>query len=314
MDKNHIGGPMAILGKWMFATTLTVLTAAAPAFADSAEQLLARDLRAAKQSFQQERRLYHYFDIYKEESEQVQNQLATPEGRKQIMWDRISFATKKFWGKPTNVGGLHAGEGLYLAVDPLISESYGKMLIEFKVKPSTFFIDLNRGVQLQSDTISAIYQQGYLEVDPSYGIPESFRLSEMTLNMILRPQNEKFRLLMQSALKQEGITLMEYHWRSDLEVICAQGSSQSAFVYIGMDSQMQEFQSVELADVKRIYPSLRLTKKEYDATVDSMKLIQVMKVNYDESSDSQRDNNTIKMLNGKKAAREVLDSLYGCAR
>lgn len=285
----------------------------AQAWGASAEQLLARDLGAAKKTFQQEKRLYHYFDIYQEETSQVQNMLRTPEGRKQIVWDRISFATKKFWKTtPVDTNGLHAGEGLYLAVDPSISESYGKMMVEFRVKSSTYYIDLYRGIQLQNDTIQAIYKQGFLTADPDYGIPESFRVSEMTLNMILRPGNEKFRQLFQRALQLQNITLVEYFWRSDLEAICGENSNQTAFVYIGTNPQMPEFTFVEMADVKRVYPQLQLTAREYEATVTSMKLIQLIHQNFDLNLAQDRIQNAVNIFRSERAAEQMLQSLHGC--
>ncbi len=304
---------MVKVGKWV-SLVLLGISMASSAMATSAEALLSRDLRAAKKSFGQEKRLYHYFDIYKEEDPSVQAQLMSPEGRRAIVLDRVLFATSKFWKPASGSKGLFAGEGLYLAIDPSISDTYGKMLIEFRVKPEANYLNLIRGVNLNSDTVQAIYKGGYLSIDPSNGIPESMRISELTLQMILQPGNEKFRALVQAALKAENITMAEYSWRSDLDSICAQGSSQAAFVYIGTDVNLPEFSSVEMADVKRVYPEMKMTQKEYVATVESMKMIKLIKMNYDLDSDEARNQNALSIYKNAGAIHQALDSIYGCEK
>ena len=49
--------------------------------------------------------------------------MASPQGRRKITLDRISYATSKFWAPASAAKGLFAGEGLYLAIDPSVSES-----------------------------------------------------------------------------------------------------------------------------------------------------------------------------------------------
>lgn len=300
------------IGK-LLAFTLTSLLLVPSAFAASAEALLARDLRAAKIQFGQEQRLYHYFDIYREEDSSTQALMASPTGRRKIMQDRISYATSKFWMPASGSQGLFAGEGLYLAIDPSISESYGKMLIEFKVKPSTFYINLARGVYLQSDTVKAIYAEHHLTADPGFEIPDSMRISEMTLNTILRPENARFRSLLQRALKAENIMMAEYLWRSDLDVICGEESLQTAFVYIGTDPTLPEFSSVEMADVKQAYPSLSLTRSEQIASIEAQKLITLIRVNQDAGSHQEKVQNALSIYKSEQSLHKTLGTLHGCS-
>lgn len=301
------------IGKFL-AFTLTSLLLVPSTFAASAEALLARDLRAAKIQFGQEQRLYHYFDIYREEDSSTQALMASPTGRRKIMQDRISYATSKFWMPASGSQGLFAGEGLYLAIDPSISESYGKMLIEFKVKPSTFYINLARGVYLQADTVKAIYDEHHLTAEPGSEVPDSMRISEMTLNTILRPENARFRVLLQKALKAENIMMAEYIWRSDLDVICGEDSPQTAFVYIGTDQNLPEFSSVEMADVKQAYPSVPLTASEKVASVEAQKLITLIRVNQEADSHTEKVQNALSIYKTEQSLQQALGTLHGCSR
>ncbi|MFM6927904.1 MAG: hypothetical protein ACKOX6_05530, partial [Bdellovibrio sp.] len=159
------------------------------ALAASASHLLARDFKAAKIQFGHEKRLYHYFNVYNEQTPETQLKLQSPVGRQQLIRERIQYATNKFWAPTAKINGLFAGEGLYLAVDPLISEEYGNIMVEFKVKPTSYYINLKKGVFLREDTIRAIYKEGYKTLDTDEMIPESMRFSEMTLNAMLTPEN-----------------------------------------------------------------------------------------------------------------------------
>lgn len=304
---------MIKIGRFLAFTAIS-LTFAASALAASAEALLARDLGAAKIQFGQEQRLYHYFDIYREDENSTQALLNSPTGRHQLIWDRISYATSKFWAPASGSKGLFAGEGLYLAIDPSISESYGKMLIEFKVKPSTFYINLARGIYLQPDTVKAIYDEHHLTADPDYGIPESLRISEMTLNMILQPENARFRLLLQKALQAENIMMAEYVWRSDLDVICGEDSLQTAFVYIGTNPHLPEFSSVEMADVKQAYPAISLTAPEKIASVEAQKLISLIRVNQNASSHPEKMQNALTIYKSEQSLQRALGTLHGCSQ
>ncbi|MFM6930523.1 MAG: hypothetical protein ACKOX6_18820, partial [Bdellovibrio sp.] len=87
--------------------------------ASSANLLLARDFKAAKIQFGHEKRLYHYFNVYNEQAPETQLKLQSPFGRQQLIRERIQYATNKFWAPTAKINGLFAGEGLYLAVDPL---------------------------------------------------------------------------------------------------------------------------------------------------------------------------------------------------
>ncbi|UXR64215.1 hypothetical protein EZJ49_14200 [Bdellovibrio bacteriovorus] len=304
---------MIKIGKSLAFAVLS-LTFATSALAASAEALLARDLRAAKMQFGQEQRLYHYFDIYREEDSATQSLMNSPAGRRKIMQDRISYATAKFWTPASGSKGLFAGEGLYLAIDPSISESYGKMLIEFKVKPSTFYINLARGIYLQADTVKAIYDEHHLTADADYGIPDSMRISEMTLNMILQPENARFRLLLQKTLKAENIMMAEYIWRSDLDAVCGEDSLQTAFVYIGTDPQLPEFSSVEMADVKQAYPAVTLTAPEKTASLEAQKLISLIRVNQNAGAYAEKVQNALSIYKSEQSLHQALGALHGCSK
>lgn len=225
---------------------LCALVSAFSAWAGESEELLARDIREAKIYFGTEKYLYHYFDIYNLNTPEVQKKLKTESGRKEIARERILYATHRFWDKSTKYNGLFAGNGFYLAIDPVISSEYGASMLELSLKPDSYYLDLNRGINLKADTVRALHKEKILWGEEA----ESFRFSEMTLNTILHPGNEKLRDLIHKVFKREKVTLIEYSWRSNLDLICGEGASQSAFLYVGVDPEMPEFEKIQMVDIK----------------------------------------------------------------
>lgn len=282
------------------------------AFTASASLLLARDFKAAKIQFSQEKRLYHYFSIHNEQAPETQLKLQSPEGRQQLIRERIQYATNKFWAPTAKINGLFAGEGLYLAVDPLISEEYGNIMVEFKVKPTSYYINLKKGVYLHQDTIRAIYKEGYKTLDTGDVIPESMRFSEMTLNAMLTPENRQFRKLVLSVLKAENIMLMEYNWRSELAAICGEESSTSAFIYIGNQEIFPEFSEISLVDIKDSYSLPSLSERETQAKYDSQQLLYAMKANSYLSSQEDKLKNSLQIYKTQSSLRTTQEALFGC--
>lgn len=303
-----------ILKSLLKAITLTGLSflISQGALATSAEQLLARDFRAAKISFGQEKRLYHYFDIHNAESPEVQTLLSTPGGRQALARSRIQYGAGKFWSPQAKINGLFAGEGLYLAVDPLISEEYGTVMIEFKVKPETFYLNLKQGVFLRQDTIQALYAEGYKTREPGETLPESMRFSDTTLNAMLTPENRLFRQLVLQTLRAENVMLMEYNWRSELASICGEDSSTSAFVYVGTNEELPEFSAVEFVDVKNAYDLQRLSRRERIIKKEIQQLLSVMKMNADLDSREEQIRNQHAIYKNESHIKAVLETLFGC--
>lgn len=303
---------LKILFKFISCTGLSLLMTQG-AFAASAAQLVTRDIRAAKSSFGQEKRLYHYFNIYQEEAPENQQLLQTPEGRQQLVQERIQHATNKFWSPSAKINGLFAGEGLYLAVDPLISEEYGNVMIEFKVKPEAYYLNLKKGVFFKTDTIAALYKEGYKTREPGEALPESMRFSELSLNAMLSPENRSFRELILHALKAENIMLMEYNWRSELTAVCGEDSSTSAFVYVGTREDLPEFSAAEFVDVKNSH-SLKLSNHERVTKEEVQKLLYVMRLNTDLEAREEKVRNELSVYQSEAHIKEVLGSLFGCAQ
>lgn len=284
----------------LFKMILLIFFVAPGAFAATAAQLLAQDFKSAKIQFGQEKRLYHYFNIHNESNPAVQVKLQSPEGRKQLVQERVQYATSKFWSPLAKITGMYAGEGLYLAIDPLISADYGNLMIEFKVKPTSYYINLKKGLYISKKTVRALYKEGYKTLLNGDEMPESMRFSEMNLNSMLTPENQKFRALVLQVLKAENIMLMEYEWKSELATVCREDSSSSAFVYIGTAKDLPEFTSVVLADVKDLYSLSQLTNQESLAKYDSQSLLRLMTNNGVANSPEDR-------------SPKVLSSLFGCS-
>jgi len=172
-------------------------------------------------------------------------------------------------------------------------------MIEFKVKPTSYYINLKKGLHISQNTVRALYKEGYKTLHAGDEMPESMRFSEMNLNSMLTPENKKFRALVLQVLKAENIMLMEYEWKSELATVCQDDSSTSAFVYVGAAKDLPEFTSVVMADVKELYSLSQLTNQETLAKQDSQTLLRLMENNG--IANSPKDRNP-----------KVLGSLFGC--
>lgn len=281
-------------------------------YAVSALDLLRRDFRSAKQTFQHPVELFHYFNLYDPASPQTQTLLTSAQGRAYLVKKRIQFATETFWSEKSKNQGLFAGNGLYLAIDPLISEEYGNLMIQFKLKPQATYISLKKGVLIKGDTVRALYSEGILKKYPDDIIPESMKFTERNLNSMLSTDNKKFRAVILQVLKAERITLFEYNWRSSLELICNDNSSKSAFIYIGSDETMPEFSDTTLVDIKSLLTLKSISPHEAQVKSETNKLVELLKLNDVATDLNTQIINATTTYGSFKKLHQRQESLFGC--
>lgn len=212
-----------------------------------AQQLLERDLIASKRigTFSSVRRLYHYFWMgnattqvdglynspvdawFKNDSNRSKwlTELAAGKGRAGDYWNMDDHSTWK----------RNAGPGMYMAVDPNVTNEYGDTIFVMDVPKDTKYLGLGI-VPLKPDTISALISEGYTSKAQLPVAENSLSLSqglgaEAFKNAVL-PGNKKFRILLQNVMEKLNIQFIAYGYKGHLLGVCKKPSIY-AFVYTG---------------------------------------------------------------------------------
>lgn len=221
------------------ALTLSALFANAQAVSES---LLARDLLASAKTTKTEKHIYNYFFM-----QSVHSSLTTPEGRKDYINRYLSAAGGNFWREDfvnTSPKDYAAGAGLYLATDPLISETYGDSFIELTLPAGTRFINVVHPIPLKKDTFAALISEGYInESQIALLFPKAKGFYRDTLRMMVDPQFSNFKKLVQRVFTQNQIQFVEYNFNSSLGRFCA-AHNYSAFIYVGQENPEQPNRSI----------------------------------------------------------------------
>jgi len=215
--------------------------------ASKAQSLLERDMIASKRigTFSSTRRLYHYYwsgntstqvdGLYNEpvhewfkvdlNRKQHLTNTAAGQGRAGDFWNMDDKSTFK----------RNAGPGMYMAVDPNVTNEYGDTIFVMDVPKNTKYLGLGL-VPLKQDTIAALLAEGYATKAQLPVGGDSLSLSqglgaEAFKNAVL-PGNEPFRILLQNVMENLNIQFIAYGYKGHLLGVCKK-SSIYAFVYTG---------------------------------------------------------------------------------
>ena len=189
-------------------------------------------------------RLYHYFNAatqggqlwptYQKISDRYR------EGG-QIQFD-IIYQTSSFWEASVHDTDLvNGGPGMYLAVDPLISEKYGHASYILNFPAGYKYIDFSdpawKGVskiKISKDTLVSLVKEGILtEKQISKLELKSGYFLRRAMQFIAAPENLRFREMVSKIFARNNISLVQYTWeKTGLKLFCKSASS-SAFVFIG---------------------------------------------------------------------------------
>lgn len=242
--------------------------------AEEAAELLARDLSKAMLTMQKPVKLYSYFNVIS-----VTAELDTPQGRQNFLQRFFNATMYRFWDMNLlDSAYINSGPGLYAAIDPHISQSFGNTMVEILVPTGTRYLDIHKNVLLGNDTISALSSEGIIsrglmgELFVQKG--EQFEFSRDTMKVMIKPEFSFFRKMVQDLFNREKITMAEYNWDTSLAGFCRL-HSYSAFVMFGNMSETGVTENFGKTLVFKA-PLPALTDEENLSLSTNLKFIQVL--------------------------------------
>lgn len=228
----------------------------------SASQLLERDIMVSAKTLSTDVMIYNYFYL-----EKVWAELETPQGRQNYIQRYLSARGGSFWdfgftdNSPKNYA---AGAGLYFAIDPLISKSFGNTFIEIRIPAGTKFINVVNPLPLKKDTLLALQNEGIINSgDVPALFPRQTGFYRDTLRMMVLPQFNRFRQLVHQIFSRNQIQFIEYNFNSSLTGFCRQ-HSYSAFNFVAQFNPTEPknalvdypFKNVQMYSTEFSFPNL----------------------------------------------------------
>lgn len=270
-------------------TSLTPVAAPLLTLPSEAELLLTGDLLASVKTLDKEIRIYHYFFV-----PQIHQALTQASGRDAYVsryfdivygrfWD-LNFVTDQF---------INAGPGLYAAIDPSISKSFGNAVAEISLMPGTRFLNVVKPIKLREETLQALFNEGYFNSSSKeilFKLNGNYVFSRDTLKNVTTLAFSGFRKLIHSIFQTQQITAIEYNWDTDLSGFCRK-HSYSAFVLIGGAENAKKIMSIpdlnlpnltveELDSQKRVFTYRRMLEDIQDKRKAGVKVDPEIKTYY----------------------------------
>lgn len=205
------------------------------AFAQQAEVLLTKDLLTSAKVLQNDIHIFNYFTL-----EKVWPELESAAGREAFVQRYLSQRAGSFWDfdfTDSSTKNYAAGAGLYFAIDPLISKTYGNSFIELVIPKGTRIINVVNPILLKKATQAALIAEGYLQPEDLIELfPKQNGFYRDTLRAMVDAKFLKFRKLVQNIFSTESIQFVEYNFNSSLNSFCTK-HSYSAFAFVGKVNQ-----------------------------------------------------------------------------
>ena len=223
-----------VKNKVVFLLTFLALSLSFSAQAEEqAIALLNRDLSKSMKTMQESTRLYTYFN--------VAGQLSTLDSlqkRNSLMQRFFANSLMQFWNlESTATKNINAGLGLYAAIDPHVSRSYGNVFTEIGIAQGTKYLDVYSPILVGKDTIAALIKEDLIlrnEINAIL-IPSGkgrYAFSRDTLRAMVKPEFKEFRKVVQRIFLTNKLVMLEYNWESSLPGFCRMNRA-SAFVIVG---------------------------------------------------------------------------------
>ncbi len=223
-----------------FSSIILVL-ASQSVFAQSAMQLVQRDVAKNVKTFARETRLYHYFNMntqtQSDGTKTIDRYFLNDRNREAWLNTLVESRAGAFWDLNNhNTFKVNAGPGMYLALEPNSSREYGDTLITLDVPQGKNYISTVSTIALKPDTIAALIKEQVIssvqvKVTPNTLGLEKGLTAESLKNMVL-PENQNFRLLVQSVFQALDIQFIEYGYKAHQNGFC-KGGRQTAIVFTG---------------------------------------------------------------------------------
>lgn len=199
-----------------------------------AESLLTRDLMTSAKILTSEKHIYNYFGL-----RQVHPSFGSEQGRHEYINRYIAARSGDFWSDDftnTSTTNFAAGAGLYFAIDPLISQTYGDTFVQMTMPVGTRFFNVVSPIRLKKDTLAALVSEGFVtQAQIPILFPKALGFYRDTLRMMVDPQFKPFRKMVQHLFSVNQIKFVEYNFNTSLGNFCP-GHSYSAFVYVGEEN------------------------------------------------------------------------------
>lgn len=228
----------------MLATLVSLIAKAQESALSPAETLLEQDFQNSKGgivTLTQTLRLYHYFNAA------TQGNALWPTYQTSAMrLNQTASDLGHFSGSFWNVGDhdtklVNAGPGMYLAIEPVVSNSFGHSNYILNFSEGTKFIDVTdptwknvSKIRLSPQTIAALLNEGILNrtTISKLGMGGNY-FTRITMQNIAADENEKFRDTVSKIFVRNNIVMVAFSWEpTKIKVIC-KFSSDTAFNYIG---------------------------------------------------------------------------------
>lgn len=200
---------------------------------ESAIALLNRDLTNSMKQIQEPIRLYTYFNV----SGQLSG-LDTLQKRNILMQRFFNSTMMNFWNvESTATKNINAGLGLYAAIDPHVSRSYGNVFVEIGIAKGLKYLDVYNPILVGKDTLAALIKEDLIlrnEINAIL-VPSGkgrYAFSRDTLRAMVKPEFKEFRKIVQSIFLTNKLVMLEYNWESSLPGFCRMNRA-SAFVLVG---------------------------------------------------------------------------------
>ncbi len=237
------------------------------------ENLLSRDIMVSAKTLKTEKKIYNYFYL-----QQVWSELRTEAGRQSFVNRYLSERAGSFWDldfTDASTKNYAAGAGLYFAIDPLISKTYGNSFVELTMPAGTRFINVVSPIAIKKDTMAAMLAEGLFTSEQVAELfPKSSGFYRDTLRAMVQPQYTNFRRMVQRIFTTNNIQFVEYNFNSSLGGFCRK-HSYSAFVFVGQHNLTNEkrgivvgaFQNISLMSTQLDLPNLSVAETDKQSAI-----------------------------------------------
>jgi hypothetical protein len=222
--------------------------------------LLSEDLKARIETFQNTTRLFSYFNLPKSDYFNAEG------NRKSWANFFVRSGSYSFWNMKNHATEKqNAGAGIYFALDPSSSQEFGNTAIMVKVKQGSKILNVSSSIKLRSETIAALLKEQFISnaqlISGKSTLSLKAGFTGTTLKNMVLPENERFRLLVQSIFQSENVEIIQYLYKSYLAGYC-KSADQSAFVLVGtgeieqigyQDGSVQNLNEVSILEDDKFY-------------------------------------------------------------
>jgi hypothetical protein len=224
---------------------LILLLLSLRSFAQTASDLLEKELLAGVKVMPKEIQIYHYFraPINEANSSKIHPYLDNQVTRAKWVHYFMAYRAGAFWDTNNHKTDLiNAGPGVYFAIDPDSSKEFGDTALVLNIAKDTPYLSVANGIPLKKETLNALVKENIIDSKQLNSASKKLGLSKgftnAALENMVREENSKFRHMIMNFVSRHNISFIEYVYKSHLAGFCKSGN-QNAFVFIGTSPNLQ---------------------------------------------------------------------------